>query len=80
VIVPGVYQNGKTIAVITRGLAIKNPCNYFNYYSSSTFNAMYWSVYYLSFENGTVITPSTAYAYLIINSINMQAASLFINY
>jgi hypothetical protein len=46
VIVPGYYQNGNTIAVVTRGLAIRNPCSSF---SVSSWNAMYWTVYYLSF-------------------------------
>jgi hypothetical protein len=79
VIVPGVYQNGHTIAVVTRGLAIKNPCSYFNYWSSSI-NAMNWSVYYLSFENGTAMTPSPNYAYIVINNLNMQFATQFYNY
>jgi hypothetical protein len=80
VIVPALYHNGNTLAVVTRGLAIKNPCNYFNYWSSSTLNAMYWSVHYLAFENGTALTPSTNYAYIRIDSTNMQFATQFINY
>lgn len=76
-IVPGYYQNGNTVAVVTRGLAIRNPCSNFG---GSTFNSMRWNVYYLSFENGTAITPSVNYAYMTINSGNMQSTSLSISY
>ena len=76
-IVPGYYQNGHTVAVVTRGLAIRNPCSSF---TTSTYNSMQWNVYYLSFENGTAITPSASYAYMTINSGNMQFTTLTINY
>jgi len=67
-IVPGVYHNGKIIAVETKGLAIRNPCTLW-----SISNINQWTVYFLSFENGTLLSPSINNAYLVINSLNMQS-------
>ena len=71
-IVPGIYTNGKILAIKTKDLAIRNPCTF---WASATITE--FTIYYFSWENVTALdSRSTDYAYMVINSSNVNAFPL----
>lgn len=66
-IVPGNYTNNKMISIKTKGLAIRNPCLFWNAFSISPF-----IVYFYPWQNMT----TAQFPYLTMDTRNFNSFSM----